>query len=335
MMLPQAQAHALVLCQQRRRSFHLPTLFRISVGLTAMPAKSKAASMPKFPWDDLSASTLRNVCREIGCRVLLTKPNMIAFLEDVEENGVESAMGQVAAREAAKPSTDSPEPTTPRPRTVSLKRKKPENPAEEEPNPDGLPYNTRHKGQKRVCVTAEPLPRRTPVRKPRANATRTTTNTTSESISAGPALAADAPVKRGRGRPRKSAPTTSESAAVPSTSAAGAVPVKRGRGRPRKSAPDAQPPSKSTGTTSKKKEVFYGVVVSQRVRQYTEDDDADGEVDDDEDQVVILQNGETSSLGSSNKENYPEPLSPEVPPVTMEESLVDALNHAYGSTSQK
>jgi hypothetical protein len=52
-----------------------------------MPAKSKAASTPKFPWDDLSANTLRNVCRDIGCRVLLTKPNMITFLEDVEENG--------------------------------------------------------------------------------------------------------------------------------------------------------------------------------------------------------------------------------------------------------
>ncbi|KAJ2933381.1 hypothetical protein H1R20_g3696, partial [Candolleomyces eurysporus] len=89
------------------------------------------------------------------------------------------------------------------------------------------------------------------------------------------------------------------------------------------------------GAPSKKKEVFYGVVVSQRVRHYTEDDDADGEIDEDDDHVVVFQGGETSSLGSSNKENYPEPLSPEVPPPTMEESLVDALNQAYGSTSEK
>ena len=240
-------------------------------------------------------------------------------------SAVESALENVAPRETAKP--DSPEPTTPRPRTVSLKRKKPETPAEDVPNSEGLPYNTRHKGQKRVCVTAEPLPRQTPVRKPRATAPRPATS--SESISAGPAPAGDAPVKRGRGRPRKSAPTTSETVAVPSTSAAaGEVPAKRGRGRPRKSAPDAQPPPKSS-VPSKRKEVFYGVVVSQRVHQYTEDDDADGEVDDDEDHVVVFQSGETSSLGSSNKgtlffydvvrrlvshfaaENYPEPLSPE------------------------
>lgn len=208
---------------------------------------------------------------------------------------VQQALENVTSRETAR-SSSAPTPVPTRTRTESLKRKKPELPTEDEPNPDGLPYNTRHKGQKRVRVTGEPIPRQTPARKPRA-----TRNDTSESISAlAVPSSPEAPVKRGRGRPRKSAasavPTGSQSASVPSTS-----PVKRGRGRPRKSAPEAQPPVKSAGSPSKKREVFYGVVVTQRARQYTEDDDADGEIDDSEDHVVILQSGETSSLGSSNK----------------------------------
>lgn len=186
-------------------------------------------------------------------------------------------------------------PTNTRTRTTSLKRKKPEpEPTAEESDEEeaaegdnALPYNTRHKGQKRVRVTAPPLPKMSSVRR-RSTASRTAKKDVEQDESEdAPGETSVTPVKRGRGRPRKSTTTTAPIKADAASSSA----VKRGRGRPRKSA--ASPPKKAG------KQVFDGIELKRaKTRETTGDVDADGEPDD---EAPAVPNGETSSLGSSNK----------------------------------
>ncbi|KAF6755768.1 hypothetical protein DFP72DRAFT_895159 [Ephemerocybe angulata] len=262
-----------------------------------MPPKQKESFTSNIPWDDVNANILRTLCATWGVHGSVAKANMIAFLHDLEKNGLEKALAARSNREES-PEMGSPsQPAVSRPRTTSLKRKKADAVPIEEPAADGLPYNTRHKGQKRVRVTAPPLPRASPVRRKVRPATG---ETSAGSISAAGA-ASDPPVKRPRGRPPKSASAAGLSTA--NTTESGTAPVKRGRGRPRKSAVQVPPASTATG---KPKQVFDGVVLMKARRsEPAEDEDADGEVDDElEGHLVVIPSAETSSLGSSNKGEY-------------------------------
>jgi len=132
--------------------------------------------------------------------------------------------------------------------------------------------------------------------------------------------------------------------AAASTSAS--VPAKRGRGRPRRDPLPEQP------TSSKIRQVFDGIELPQFAARRqnvadSHDEDAYGEDDDQNDEdgdlLVMPSQGDTSSLGSSNKgvhhltlhvaghsltilsENHPEPVE-EVDGPIIHASLADALN---------
>ncbi|KAF9530657.1 hypothetical protein CPB83DRAFT_850061 [Crepidotus variabilis] len=245
-----------------------------------------------FPWDILKAECLRLVCFQVtGGRLLQRREEMINFLKEVNEDGLDLAL---ASLEELNSNT----PTSP-----VRKRKVRGDPLEGvETSDDGAKdlfepeaYNTRYKGTKRVKMTKQ-VPDETP-----------------------------AQPKRGRGRPRKSAPAalgTQSSKGQPlSVGLPNGNKTKRPRGRPPKHAASRAPKQ----PRSKVKQVFDGVVLSLRKKSTVtgirrgasphSDADAEGEMDVDAVEVwepdlpeasspqKSLDGVEESSLGDSNKEN--------------------------------
>ncbi|TFK22860.1 hypothetical protein FA15DRAFT_671106 [Coprinopsis marcescibilis] len=239
-----------------------------------------------FPWEQLRANCLRSVCKELGANVSTgTRNDLVEFLRNVEIHGLETALENKqdaldAERERkASISTKNQEQASTRRR--NLKRRQPEDEVvvpEQAPSV-GQHYNTRHKGLKRVRVSAGPL------RAPRNSS--------------------------------PSKPKTQKASAAPSAPTGTGEPQPRRRGRPRKvSQPSFDAGPSASQSPPKRRVVFDGVVPPSRPhtgRDYADDADADGEeVDGDEEEFIVIPNGhaDTSSLASSNKENE----DPFVPP---------------------
>ncbi|KAF8966092.1 hypothetical protein BDZ97DRAFT_1809470 [Flammula alnicola] len=298
----------------------------------------------EFPWDLLKAECLRLVCSQLvqasseGASYTGAgrKEDMIDFLRDVDERGLDPAVKTLERRgRTPRKSVGTAQPPSPSKRKSSRL----EEDAADQDEDEG--YNTRYKGVKRVKVRQETPEKqtRTPrkVGRPRKDtgddAEYQAKPTSSPRKSVGTASAG--PAKRGRGRPRKSAPEVQSSDAegggsgqtqksVPQAGEAGSKPQadaqadagtkpKRGRGRPRKST------NADSAPASKGKQVFDGVLLKKRKAgaknqaangDVGAEDDADGEGDE-EDAVLTAVNGNdaqadgSSSLGGSNKENDP------------------------------
>ncbi|CAA7258854.1 unnamed protein product [Cyclocybe aegerita] len=224
---------------------------------------------------------------------------MVAFLQDVNQRGLDSALKAVDF--TTHRTTEDKEPV----RTPS-KRKSSRLGEKEEDNEEG--YNTRFKGVKRVRV-GPPTPE--PSTRPKSRSPRKRKQPDNKDQDNSESASAPA---RGRGRPRKSVAETKKSpkaaASTPKKATEGEEP-KRGRGRPRKSGP-SESAGKSTAPESKSgRQVLVGVVLTKRTLARV-DADADAEGDDEaieEDAVVAAVNGavngDLSSLGGSNKENLP------------------------------
>jgi len=234
---------------------------------------------------------------------------MITFLQSVSDQGLDSAVELAAKNLPPRKSNAATPKSTPQKRRISVVDPDMDGDYTEEDIDDRTDetYNTRYKGVKRVKVRADPPEKssRPPAKigRPRG---RPPKSALSSSIKAKGALepSTSAPisaVKRGRGRPRNSDPPT---------------PIKRRRGRPSKSAVSGEA---GNANLTSPKQVFDGVVLHKRKANQQVvgeapaeegDEDGEGEVDDESEDVVLAAiNGtgkeDLSSLGGSNKENDP------------------------------
>jgi len=276
--------------------------------------------MPKndqFPWDVLRAECLRLVCSQLlqaskhegSFSAPARKEDMITFLQSVSNQGLDSAVELAAKNPSPRKSNAATPKATPQKRRISAVEQDMDGDYVEEDIDET--YNTRYKGVKRVKVRADPPEKSSrssaKVGRPRGRPPKSAALTTPSAIKAKAASisAPNSALKRGRGRPRKSDPT----------------PIKRGRGRPGKSAASGE-------TLSSPKQVFDGVVLQKRNANYQVvgeppaeegDEDGEGEVDDESEDVVLAAiNGtgkeDLSSLGGSNKENDPNEAFKYTPP---------------------
>ncbi|PPQ75947.1 hypothetical protein CVT26_005850 [Gymnopilus dilepis] len=286
-----------------------------------------------FPWDLLKAECLRLVCTQLvqaseeggSYQGAFRRDDMIDFLRDVEERGLEPAVKKMEANQSPRKVASTPAQASPKRKSARI---------QEGNESENANYNTRFKGAKRVKLTKEdkepssasrPVTPRKPGR-PRKSTQADEGKLVSARKQGATRKAAEGasstPAKRRAGRPKKSAAADDEEEEEERP--------KKGRGRPKKGTNGA---STSKAPVSKGKEVFAGIILKsnpsllKRARHVQADDESDvdgeanpnGEVPEDvedggEDEVIIpptegvngVSMGEVESApASSNKENDP------------------------------